>query len=56
MPWPFIFPTKNTSPGIEDSTSANPAGNAMDYHPGQRQQIPSPKSSNVVGTDTISGT
>jgi len=41
------------SPGVNDSTSANPASDAMDYHPDQRQQIPSPDSSNTIGTDTI---
>lgn len=48
--------TESTSPGVNDTTSANPASDALDYHPDQRQQIPTPDSSNTVGTDTISGT
>jgi hypothetical protein len=47
--------SKSTSsaPDITDSSSTNPTSNAMDYHPDQRQVIPSPDSSNTVGTDTI---
>ena len=44
-----------TSPGVNDTTSANPTSDALDYHPDQRQQIPSSDSSNTIGTDTISG-
>lgn len=46
---------ESTSPGVNDTTSNNPTTDALDYHPDQRQQIPSPDSSNVSGTDTISG-
>lgn len=42
--------------GLEDTTMSNPTTNALDYHPDQRQQIPRPDSSNISGTDTISGT
>ncbi|SFQ48740.1 hypothetical protein [Parafilimonas terrae] len=48
--------TESTSPGVGDSTTTNPASDAMDYHNDQRQRIPTPDSSNVIGTDTISGT
>jgi len=47
--------SEDASPGVNDTTSSNPAGDAMDAHPDQRQHIPLPDSSNVVGTDTISG-
>jgi hypothetical protein len=36
-----------------DTTSTNPTGNAEDYHPDQRQEIPATDSSNVIGTDSI---
>ncbi len=36
-----------------DTSSANPTTNAQDYHPDQRQEIPTPDSSNTIGTDTI---
>ncbi|HEX5155440.1 MAG TPA: hypothetical protein VFW07_28555 [Parafilimonas sp.] len=48
--------TESTSPEVNDSTSTNPASNAEDYHPDQRQHIPVTDSSNTIGTDTISGT
>lgn len=38
---------------VMDTTSTNPTSNSQDYHPDQRQTIPSPDSSNVVGADTI---
>lgn len=47
--------TESVSPGVDDSTITNPANDAMDYHNDQRQRIPTPDSSNVIGTDTISG-
>ena len=47
--------TEGTSPGVNDTTSANPTTDAMDSHPDDRQHIPSPDSSNTIGTDTISG-
>lgn len=47
--------TEGESVGIDDSSSANPTTDAMDYHPDQRQQIPTPDSSNTIGTDTING-
>jgi len=36
-----------------DTTSTNPTTNSLDYHPDQRQEIPSTDSSNTVGTDTV---
>jgi hypothetical protein len=47
--------TESTSPGVNDTTSTNPASNAEDYHPDERQHIPVTDSSNTIGTDTISG-
>ena len=48
--------TKQTSSSaVNDTTSNNPATDAMDYHPDQRQEIPISDSSNVIGTDTIGG-
>ena len=44
-----------TSPGVSDSASTNPTTDATDYHPDQRQHIPTPDSSNTIGTDTING-
>jgi hypothetical protein len=38
-----------------DTSSSNPSSDAMDYHPDQRQVIPTPDSSNTIGTDTING-
>jgi len=46
---------EGTSPGVNDTTSTNPTTDAMDYHPDQRQHIPSADSSNTIGTDTING-
>lgn len=46
---------EGTSPGVDD-TLTNPTNDAMDYHPDQRQKIPTPDSSNTIGTDTINGT
>lgn len=46
--------TKQTnSSAVNDTTSNNPASDAMDYHPDQRQEIPISDSSNVIGTDTV---
>ena len=42
-----------TDTSATDTTSTNPTGNAEDYHPDQRQEIPATDSSNVIGTDTI---
>ena len=42
-----------SSPGTNDTTSTNPTTNAEDYHPDQRQHIPTSDSSNTIGTDTI---
>ena len=36
-----------------DTTSTNPTTNSLDYHPDQRQEIPSTDSSNTIGTDTL---
>ena len=44
--------TEKGSP-VNDTSLTNPASNAEDYHPDERQHIPTPDSSNVVGTDTI---
>ena len=38
---------------VTDTTSADPTTNSLDYHPDQRQEIPSTDSSNTIGTDTI---
>jgi len=46
---------EGTSPGVNDTTTTNPTDDAMDYHPDQRQQIPTTDSSNTIGTDTTSG-
>jgi len=45
--------TTATNSSATDTTSTNPTGNAEDYHPDQRQEIPATDSSNVIGTDTI---
>ncbi len=49
--------SKSTSTTVNgnDSSSANPTTNAQDYQPDQRQEIPTPDSSNTIGTDTIKG-
>ena len=44
---------QTSSAAIGDTTSNNPASDAMDYHADQRQEIPISDSSNVIGTDTI---
>ncbi len=44
--------TPNQNP-VADTTSTNPTTNSLDYHPDQRQHIPSSDSSNTIGTDTI---
>jgi len=41
------------SPVVNDTTSNNPTSDATDYHPDERQHIPTTDSSNTVGTDTI---
>ncbi len=38
---------------VNDTTSTNPTTNSLDYHPDQRQEIPSTDSSNTIGTDKI---
>ena len=43
------------SPGVSDTGITNPTTNALDYNNDQRQVIPRTDSSNVVGTDTVSG-
>lgn len=47
--------TDGTSPGVNDTTSANPTTDALDYHPDQRQEVTTSDSSNTIGTDTING-
>jgi hypothetical protein len=56
----FIFSCNNNSNEnagnqnpATDTTSTNPTTNSLDYHPDQRQQIPSSDSSNIIGTDTL---
>src|SRR5256885_15823090 len=58
----FIFSCNNNSKNNEnagnqnpatDTTSTNPTTNSLDYHPDQRQEIPSTDSSNTIGTDTL---
>jgi hypothetical protein len=44
---------EDNNPEVNDTTSNNPTTDAMDYHPDQRQQIPTTDSSNTIGTDTI---
>ena len=44
---------QTSSAAVNDTTSNNPASDAMDYHADQRQEIPISDSSNVIGTDTI---
>ncbi len=44
---------EGTSPGVSDTTSNNPTTDASDYHPDERQHIPTSDSSNTIGTDTI---
>src|ERR1044071_9154680 len=36
-----------------DTAGTNPTNSAQDYHPDQRQSVPTPDSSNIVGTDSI---
>jgi len=47
--------TENASPAVTDTTSNNPTTDATDYHPDERQHIPTSDSSNTIGTDTING-
>jgi len=47
--------TASNDSAVADTTGNNPTTDAMDYHPDQRQQIPTPDSSNTIGTDTING-
>src|SRR5205809_6306781 len=47
--------TESTSPTVNDTTSNNPTSDAQDYHPDERQHIPTTDSSNTIGTDTING-
>ncbi len=47
--------SKSSALDVNDSSSANPTSDAMDDHPDQRQHIPTPDSSNTIGTDTING-
>ena len=56
----FIFSCNNNSNEnagnqnpVTDTTSTDPTTNSLDYHPDQRQEIPSADSSNTIGTDTI---
>ena len=56
----FIFSCNNNSNEnagnqnpVTDTTSTDPTTNSLDYHPDQRQEIPSTDSSNTIGTDTI---
>ncbi|MBV9961471.1 MAG: hypothetical protein JO072_04420 [Parafilimonas sp.] len=47
--------SNTTSSVVNDTTSNNPTTDALDYHDDQRQHIPTPDSSNTIGTDTING-
>ena len=57
----FIFSCNNSNDNknagnqnpATDTTSTNPTTNSLDYHPDQRQEIPTTDSSNTIGTDTI---
>ena len=53
----MLFSCNNNKAGgenpVSDTTGANTTSNAEDYHPDQRQEIPTTDSSNIVGTDSI---